>query len=26
VSMLQRLDLPIDKFSSSTGTLTGLSA
>lgn len=24
VSMLQRLELPIDKFSSSTGTLTGL--
>jgi hypothetical protein len=25
VSMLQKLDLPVDKFSSSTGTLTGLS-
>jgi hypothetical protein len=25
VSMLQRMDLPIDKFGSSTGTLTGLS-
>lgn len=25
VSMLQKLDLPIDRFSSSTGTLTGLS-
>jgi hypothetical protein len=25
VSMLQKLDLPVDRFSSSTGTLTGLS-
>ena len=26
VSMLQRMDLPVDKFGSSTGTLTGLAA